>query len=232
MTSQTSATAHSDTFARENLPPEDRWPRFDFSLPNPDGVTNSIDYPERINCAVELLDRMVESGHGDSPCIIFNDETTTYRELLEQANRIANVLVDDLGLEPGNRVLLRGPNNLWLSACWYAVLKAGGVVVTTMPLLRSGELKYVLEKAQVNLCLCDHRFLDDLATGIARAEGPAAVLVSYGDLKTTNSPAARRASRRPSTTSTPSGRMSPSLPSPREALDRPKAVSTSTGMCY
>ena len=180
MISRTTSTAHRDTFARDSLPPEDLWPDFDFGLPGPEGTSDRIDYPEQINCGAELLDRMVENGHGDNPCIIFDDETKTYRELLEQTNRIANVLIKDLGLEPGNRVLLRGPNNLWLSACWYAVMKAGGVVVTTMPLLRSGELKYVLEKARVSLCLCDHRFLDDLKTGIERAEGPAATLVSYG----------------------------------------------------
>ncbi len=176
MTSQTSSTAHIDTFTRDHLPPIEAWPDFAFELPGGE----SIGYPEQINCAVELLDRMVETGHGDSPCIIFNGETTTYRELLGQANQIANVLVDDYGLEPGNRVLLRGPNNLWIAACWYAVVKAGGVVVTTMPLLRAGELKYVIEKAQISLCLCDFRFLEDLQAGIERVSDIDPKLVVYG----------------------------------------------------
>jgi len=176
MTSRASSTAHTDTFAGDNLPPAEAWPDFDFGLPG----GGTIDYPERINCAVELLDRMVETGHGERPCIIFNGQTTTYRELLERANRIANLLVDDLGMEPGNRVLLRGPNNPDIVACWYAVVKAGGVVVTTMPLLRARELQYIIEKARISHCLCDHRFLDDLQTGIERVEGPAPVLVPYG----------------------------------------------------
>lgn len=176
MTARTSSTAHSDTFARDHLPPEELWPEFDFSLPGGHPLT----YPEQTNCAVEMLDRMVESGHGDSPCVIFNGATTTYRELLDQANRVANLLVDDLGLEPGNRVLLRGPNNPWIVACWFAVVKAGGVVVTTMPLLRAGELKYAIEKAQISLCLCDHRFLDDLQAGIELVHELDPTLVSYG----------------------------------------------------
>jgi 2-aminobenzoate-CoA ligase len=91
-------------------------------------------YPERLNCAAELLDRMVESGAGDRLVFRFPGGTWTYRHLFETSNRIAHVLVDELGLVPGNRVLLRGPNNPMLAACWFAVLKAGGVVVCTMPL--------------------------------------------------------------------------------------------------
>ena len=175
MTSGTSSTAHSDTFARDRLPDASDWPAFSFTLP--DG--GSVDYPDLLNCGAELLDRMVERGIGDRPCIIFDGETTTYRQLLRQANQIANLLIDDFGLKPGNRVLLRGPNNPWIAACWYAVIKAGGIVVTTMPLLRAGELRYTIEKARINLCLCDHRFVDDLAAAIAQSTLDPALL-PYG----------------------------------------------------
>lgn len=180
MTSGTPSTAHVDTFARDHLAPLEDWPAFDFSLP--DG--SRIQYPERMNCAVELLDRMVAAGFGEYRCINGDDAALTYRELLERANRIARVLVDDLGLEPGNRVLLRGPNNAATVACWYAVLKAGGIVVTTMPLLRATELHYIIVKARISHCLCDYRFLDDLQAGIERVRqsdcGLNPILVPYG----------------------------------------------------
>ncbi|HSG40210.1 MAG TPA: AMP-binding protein, partial [Thermoanaerobaculia bacterium] len=83
------------------------------------------------------------------------------RQLLETANRIAHVLVDDLGVVPGERVLLRGPNNPMMAACWFAVLKAGGVVVCTMPLLRVRELTFIADKAKIRLALCDARIAAD-----------------------------------------------------------------------
>ena len=147
---------HVDTFARDNLPPPDLWPVFEDHSPNP------VRYPKRLNAAVELLDGTVERGHGPRCCIRTREETWSYERLLETANRIAAFLVDDLGIVPGNRVLLRSANNPMLSACWLAVLKAGGVAVTTMPLLRSQELSYIIEKAQVQIALCEERLTEEL----------------------------------------------------------------------
>ena len=126
---QLSPSAHVDTFCRDNLPPVDQWPELLFDLPE-------VQYPDRLNCAIELLDRSIERHGPDRPCVRSPTERWTYGELLRRANQIAQVLVEDLGVVPGNRVLLRGPNNPWLVACWFGVLKAGAVVVTTMPLLR------------------------------------------------------------------------------------------------
>ncbi len=113
------ASAHVDTFARDHLPPPELWPALDYTgLPE-------LAYPPRLNCAAELLDRVVAAGHGERTAILAPGTCWTYRELLEAANRIAGVLRDDLGLVPGNRVLLRGPNNPMMAACWLAVLKAG-----------------------------------------------------------------------------------------------------------
>jgi 2-aminobenzoate-CoA ligase len=156
-------TAHLDTFARDNLPPRELWPEFSFDLPE-------LQYPERLNCATELLDRMVERGLGDNPVFYTPNERWTYRELLERANRIARVLCDDFGLVPGNRVLLRAANNPMLVACWFAVIKAGGIVVTTMPLLRTRELAVILEKARIGLALCDERLAEELEQ--ARTHAP------------------------------------------------------------
>ncbi|WP_412541202.1 AMP-binding protein [Longispora sp. K20-0274] len=139
-----SPTAHVDTFARDHLPPVDQWPELLL-----------LDYPDRLNCAVELLDWAPDLSR---PCLITPAETWTYADLLARANQIANVLVDDFGLVPGNRVLLRAPNNAWLVACWFAVLKAGGIAVTTMALLRDHELEVISEIAEVNLSLVDDRF--------------------------------------------------------------------------
>ncbi|HEX5829896.1 MAG TPA: AMP-binding protein [Gemmatimonadaceae bacterium] len=144
-------SAHVDTFCADRLPPRALWPARDWS------AIPELAYPARLNCAAELLDRMVEKGHGERPALRFPGGMWTYRELLERSNRIAHVLADDLGLVPGNRVLLRAPNCPMLAACWFAVLKAGGVVVCTMPLLRERELRYVADRAEIGLALTDAR---------------------------------------------------------------------------
>ena len=149
------ASAHIDTFTRDCLPPRNTWPDLLFTLPD-------LHYPPLLNCADVLLDRWVEQGAGSERCLVTNDETWTYADLLARANQVAHVLVSDLGLVPGNRVLLRGPNNPWLVACWFGVLKAGGVAVTTMPQLRARELQTIAEMASVDLAFCDHRFVNEL----------------------------------------------------------------------
>ena len=137
------------------MPPRELLPVTDWtSIPE-------LNYPDRLNCASELLLAMIESGKGDRIVLRFPGGTWTYQHLYETANRIANVLVDDFGLKPGNRVLLRGPNNPMMAACWFAILKAGGVVVCTMPLLRERELRYIADKAEIKLALTDTRFSDE-----------------------------------------------------------------------
>jgi 2-aminobenzoate-CoA ligase len=152
-------SAHVDTFARDHLPPQDQWPVF--LLDNSD-----VAYPPRLNCATELLERTIETGHGDRPAI-WSDvdgkpQATTYGELLSMVNRSAHVLVDEMGLRPGNRVLLRGPNTLQMAVAMLAALKAGLVVVPTMPLLRAKELRQIVNKAQVSAALCDARLTAEL----------------------------------------------------------------------
>ncbi|CAG4890497.1 AMP-binding protein [Paraburkholderia saeva] len=152
-------SAHVDTFARDNLPPQDQWPVF--LLDNPDGA-----YPARFNCATELLDRSVEAGYRDRPAIWSEVDgrahATTYGELLAMVNRSAHVLVEDMGLRPGNRLLLRGPNTLQMAVAFLAALKAGLVVVPTMPLLRAKELRQIIDKAKIGAALCDARLFDEL----------------------------------------------------------------------
>jgi 2-aminobenzoate-CoA ligase len=167
-----SPSAHVDTFCRDNLPPETSWPRFEFSLPE-------LRYPRRLNCATALLDDVVAEHGADRPCVLSEAERWSYGDLLRRANQVAQVLTEDLGLVPGGRVLLRGPNNPWLLACWFGVLKAGGVVVTTMPLLRSGELRAPLELTKAGIALCDHRYTDELTGAIASLGGGVATVV-YG----------------------------------------------------
>jgi 2-aminobenzoate-CoA ligase len=165
-------TAHLDTFARDHLPSRELWPEFSFDLPE-------LRYPERLNCATELLDRAIERGLGAKPVFYPLNERWTYGQLLERANRIACVLRDDFGLRPGNRVLLRAANNPMLVACWFAVLKAGGIAVTTMPLLRARELAVILDKAKIGLALCDQRLADELEQ--ARTRTPVCARVCYFD---------------------------------------------------
>ncbi|HWO87568.1 MAG TPA: AMP-binding protein, partial [Gemmatimonadales bacterium] len=148
-------TAHRDTFARQRLPPESQWPVMDWSLPE-------LQYGPQLNAAVELLDDAVARGWGERTAIRFPGGSWSYSRLLAESNRVANVLTREFRLVPGNRVLLRGPNNAMLAACWFGVLKAGGICVTTMPLLRARELAFMCEKAEVHLALCDHRFTEEL----------------------------------------------------------------------
>ena len=144
-----------DTFVQDNLPPEEEWPDF-INL-------DELGYPKRLNVAVELVDKAVERGWGERPCIRSDEVNWSYKDLQEKVNRIANVLVHALKLLPGERVLLRSANNPLMVACYFAVVKAGGVVVATMPLLRAKELSFMVEKAKIRLALCDERLKDEMA---------------------------------------------------------------------
>ena len=157
-------TAHADTFTRDNLPPNHLWPDFRFTLPE-------LQYPERINCCREFLDRWVEQGDGDRICLVTPQETVSYATLQARVNRLCNVLVDDLGVVPGNRVLLSSPNTAKMLAAYLAVLKVGAVAVATMPLLRAREIAYPLTKAKISLALCDHRLADEVTKAGAMAPG-------------------------------------------------------------
>ena len=146
-------SAHIDTFSRDNLPPAAQWP--DFRLAG-------FDYPERLNVGVELTDRMVQKGFGDNTALIGNGRRRTYKELTDWTNRLARALVENYGVRPGNRVLIRAANNPAMVACWLAATKAGAVVVNTMPMLRASELAQIVDKARIALALCDTRLMDEL----------------------------------------------------------------------
>jgi 2-aminobenzoate-CoA ligase len=156
----TNRSAHVDTFARDRLPPPEALPEFVISLPE-------LQYPERLNCATRLIDDAVREGHGSRIAVRSDRGDVTYAELFERSNRIANVLVNELGFVPGNRVLLRSPNNADMVAAWLGVIKAGGIAVSTMPLLRAKELATIATLGQVDHALCDPRLYDELATAAA-----------------------------------------------------------------
>ncbi len=166
-------TAHVDTFARDHLPAPEAQPEFRFELPE-------LHFPERLNCATELLDRHVKEGRGDRRCVSApGGPSWTYAELQRQADRIAHVLVAECGLVPGNRVLLRAANRPMLVACWFAVMKAGGIAVATMPMLRAKELGQIIDKGQVTIALCDAALRDELAAA-AGATPRLAHIVYFG----------------------------------------------------
>lgn len=154
-------SAHTDSFSRDNLPPQDHWPDF---------LLNGFSYPERMNAAVELTDAQVAKGHGDRTALIGNGRRRTYKELTDWSNRLAHALVDDLGLKPGNRVLIRSANNPAMVACWLAATKVGAVVVNTMPMLRAGELGAIVDKAAISHALCDSRLMDEMTACAASSK--------------------------------------------------------------
>jgi 2-aminobenzoate-CoA ligase len=155
-------SAHVDGFARARLPQASDWPQMFFALPE-------LHYAPRVNAGVELLDKAVARGWGGRACLRFGKDVWSYADLLAKANQLARVLTEDYGLKPGNRVLLRAANNPMMVASWFAVIKAGGIAVATMPLLRAKELTYVLEKAQVGLALCDARLAEEMEKAKAAA---------------------------------------------------------------
>ena len=163
-----SPSAHVDTFCRDNLPPQELWPELRFDLPE-------LRYPDRLNGALALLDATIARYGADRPALRTPTETWTYGDLLRHANQAAWLLTEDFGLVPGNRVLLRGPNNPWLFAAWFAVLRAGGVAVTTMALLRAGEIRALADITQPSLAICDHRFAGELTAAL-----PGLPTVLYG----------------------------------------------------
>ncbi|RLL69372.1 AMP-binding protein [Streptomyces sp. Z26] len=166
---QLSPSAHVDTFARDHLPPPGEWPRLTFGLPG-------LDYPDRLNCGAELLDGTLGRLGGDRRAFTGDGVDWTYEELRAHVDRIAHVLTDDLGVLPGNRVLLRGPTTPWLAACWLAVMKAGAVAVTVLAAHRPQELRTLCDLARVDHALCDARALDDLV----KADVPGLRVTAYG----------------------------------------------------
>lgn len=146
-------TSHVDTFTRDHLPPPEEWPDF---------LLDGFDYPDHLNAAVELTDAMVAKGFGDHTALIGNGRRRTYKELSDWTNRLAHALVENYGVKPGHRVLIRSANNPAMVACWLAATKAGAVVVNTMPMLRAGELTKIVDKAEIGLALCDTRLMDEM----------------------------------------------------------------------
>ena len=168
-----SPSGHVDTFARDHLPPADLWPTLEFS-------TNMLDHPERLNAATELIDVACRKHGADAIALRTpGGEVWTYGQLRARANQVAHVLVDHLGLVSGNRVMLRSPNNPWTVAAWLGVLKAGGIVVTTMAALRATELTPIVEKTRPTVALVDHRFADEVLA-VRDAVAPDLTVVVYG----------------------------------------------------
>jgi 2-aminobenzoate-CoA ligase len=158
----TGTTAHVDPFVRESLPPREDWPELLYDLPE-------LRYPPQTNVVSEILDSHIDAGRGDAPCLLGESFSWSYKELQHTANRIARVLVEDLDVVPGGRVLLRAPNTPTMVAAWMAVAKAGAVVVATMPLLRSRELAVIAERARVPLALCDERLSEEMEKLVAES---------------------------------------------------------------
>ncbi len=170
-------SAHPDRFAAENLPPGELWPVFDY-----DSLPELRAYPDRMNCGAILLDGTAAAGHRDRPVLHFDATTWSYGALQDLAERIARVLVEDCGLVPGNRVLLRSANTPMLVACWFAVLKAGGICVTTMQLLRARELVHIVEKAQISHALCDLALMEEMEAARDRSGGLLRHLLTFTPL--------------------------------------------------
>jgi len=174
----TGRSAHEDRFAAEHLPPATAWPQIDYR-----GLPELAAYPAQMNCASELLDRQA-ARFPDRPAIRAPGLCWSYAELRRKADAIAHVLRDDLGVRPGNRVMLRSPNNPMAVACWFAVMKAGAIAVATMPLLRARELSYIADTAEVALALCDARLEEELNAAAGQSQYLSRMVCFNGDAGT------------------------------------------------
>jgi 2-aminobenzoate-CoA ligase len=175
-------SAPIDTFVRDRLPPPEQQPDFLFELPE-------LQYSERLNAAVELIDRAVAEGDGERPAVINAHGTWTYADLKDLSDRIARLLVEEEGLVAGNRVFLRGTNGAMLFAAWAGILKAGGIVVATMPILRPGEIATILQRAEISHAIVDSRVIGDFRQGAEEAGAVHSLLRydgdhGYGELET------------------------------------------------
>jgi 2-aminobenzoate-CoA ligase len=165
---------HRDAFARENLPPEDQWPVFEFSLPQ-------LHLPDPFNCGAWLLDQALAEVAPEKPAIFQDATRWSYAELAAQTNRLCHILTEDLGVIPGNRVLLRGGNTPLMFAAWLAVMKTGAIAVSTMPMLRARELQQIVDKAHIALAICAEDLTGDLEA--IRGTSPLRHIISYGGEK-------------------------------------------------
>ena len=169
-----SYSAQTDRFVHDRLPPPEQWPRLTYTLPE-------LQLPAQLNLVQALFESAAKRGLGDLPLLRSPRRTLSYAQAQAEVARIAQVLVQDHGLVPGNRVLLRGGNSIGMALAWLAVVQAGAVAVATMPLLRAKELGDIIDKAQPTLALCDERLLDELQ--LARAQQPVLqTLVSFDSL--------------------------------------------------
>jgi len=168
-------SAHRDTFPRDSLPPFDQWPEIDLKA-----TPEIAAYPKRMNIAVELLDKNI-AAHGDRPVLWYGDGHWTYKDLQNKVNQIAHVLVDDFGIVPGNRVMIRGFNHPMFVACWFAIMKVGGVCVATMPLYRNRELTYMADFAKIGLALCDKRLSEEMELTSDKSTGLKTICYYLGE---------------------------------------------------
>jgi 2-aminobenzoate-CoA ligase len=157
-------SAQQDRFVHDRLPPQGQWPRLHYDLPE-------LQLPARFNLVEELLDQAAAKGWADRPLLRSSRIVLSYADVRDRVDRICRVLVEDFGVVPGNRILLRGGNSIGMALAWLAVVKCGAIAVATMPLLRSRELVDIIDKAQPKLALCDAKLLEELE--LARKERPA-----------------------------------------------------------
>ncbi len=167
-------TAHWDNFCADNMPPEDQLPEFKFTK-------IWLRHPDRINAVTDLLDRMVFAGHADNPCFKTSKGVWSYTDVYRDANQLAHVLMDEMGVIPGSRVLIRGFNTPLLCSAFLAILKVGAVAVPTPPSMKARDLARIVDKAQVNFALCDDRLTAELAKVQEKRPGLYEVLVFAGN---------------------------------------------------
>ena len=148
-------SVQTDRFVLDRLPPADQRAVMRYELPE-------LRIQAQANLVDVLLNNIAARGLSNRPFLRSDKLVLTYAEAENRINRVAQVLTEEFGLLPGNRVLLRGGNSIGMALAWLGAVKAGLIAVATMPLLRAKELGEIVEKSQVTLALCDASLLEEL----------------------------------------------------------------------
>src|SRR5256885_9973509 len=143
----------------------------------PEGVPKSIDYPE---IPVHELLRRAAKEFGGRPAITFYGKSTSYRDLDAAVDRFAAGL-RRIGVFPGDRVSLVLPNTPHFIVAFFAVRRAGGIVVQTNPLYTPRELESLWTDAGVETVIALDLFWHNVSKARTNARVKRIVVCDVGE---------------------------------------------------
>ncbi|OLE57613.1 MAG: hypothetical protein AUG13_03090 [Chloroflexi bacterium 13_1_20CM_2_59_7] len=156
------------------LPPRELWPKRLYTLPE------FATYAARFNPTEELLGKAVAAGQGERTAVLFEDQRLTYNQLLTQANKFANAL-RELGVQEGDRLILRTPNIPPTLVANFAILKLGAVCTPTSPLFSRTEIAHVANDAEAVAIIVSSALLGEVEAARDGLQTVKHIIVVGGD---------------------------------------------------